>query len=786
MGALTGASTPPPLLAAISAIVEEYQVSLGRVVNDTTSAMQTIAQTTQDAAASSQVSAQEAGASATTASNNSATATSAAQAAADSETSCQNYFTQILVMFKSLSAKYLGEFPSDPTQDALGNPIVGGAEYYNTTTKQFMVYDSTQGKFVPQSGDATTASNSALLSATQAAQSASDAEKYAALAKSYCDSTYQYYLQIQTAINGLPPVASSGAAGDLVMINSDATAYQFVTQAQMASILGTTILKDSTLTGSPTAPSPQRDDASDRVATCAWFLNQAASVLPLSSGLGSIGTSYDWARADHQHPTDKTRAPVNGTTDQPFTAKMFRSTAGTPLDTTTATAFGYGFYGVGSNTTGMYADTSGRLSLYSDKGRILHTDDTGSIFDLTASFENGISVIGATTLSGDVVVKNGVLSLSNNGGVNGTVLYNANGPATVVGSYSNGTETSFIIANVATSTDSDHIDVTTIPLWIQSDSITTSLPIISKGAISTPTLIASGGGNYPGSIEIQSAVWAQQPIVLKTIDYDNWYMDGDWAPNAGWVRQNHVRLEPAPNNVVYHIALGYQPDSGTIGVLNEDVYIGHLITDTLLANMLYIPSDTTGRGSNYSKVDNLCIYGLDQAHGDAGYGILYVEVRSGAQAFSLPSWGTLDVNMINYVNDTLYHWGLIPQQTHLDYDYTAKGESGTQTVGVRAPSAISKERLAVASAANTKKLSVSRSIRKVDAVDGERIVFDDVYESPPAISFGVPRTGKLIIPEYEDITTKGFTLRLSTVVGGDHGIYQGPATVDITITGVLA
>lgn len=81
------------------------------------------------------------------------------------------------------------------------------------------------------------------------------------------------------------------------------------------------------LTGSPTAPTPAAGDNDTSVATTA-FVNTAvtgslATAAPLVAGTAAVGTSTKFAREDHRHPTDTTRAALNSPT---FT--------GTPLSTT--------------------------------------------------------------------------------------------------------------------------------------------------------------------------------------------------------------------------------------------------------------------------------------------------------------------------------------------------------------------------------------------------------------------------------------------------------------------
>jgi hypothetical protein len=64
------------------------------------------------------------------------------------------------------------------------------------------------------------------------------------------------------------------------------------------------------LTGTPTAPTAAVDTNTTQIATTAMVLGQAASATPLINGTAAVGTSTRYARADHIHPTDTTRAPL--------------------------------------------------------------------------------------------------------------------------------------------------------------------------------------------------------------------------------------------------------------------------------------------------------------------------------------------------------------------------------------------------------------------------------------------------------------------------------------------
>lgn len=70
-------------------------------------------------------------------------------------------------------------------------------------------------------------------------------------------------------------------------------------------------LTSPVFTGTPRAPTPPAGDNTDRIATTAWFFGQAFNGSPVMDGAASSGDSLQWARGNHRHPTDTTRAPLD-------------------------------------------------------------------------------------------------------------------------------------------------------------------------------------------------------------------------------------------------------------------------------------------------------------------------------------------------------------------------------------------------------------------------------------------------------------------------------------------
>lgn len=84
-------------------------------------------------------------------------------------------------------------------------------------------------------------------------------------------------------------------------------------------------LASPTFTGTPLSTTAAVDTNTTQIATTAFVLGQASASNPIVNGTVAIGTSTRYARADHVHPTDTSRAALASPT---FT--------GTPLSTTAA------------------------------------------------------------------------------------------------------------------------------------------------------------------------------------------------------------------------------------------------------------------------------------------------------------------------------------------------------------------------------------------------------------------------------------------------------------------
>ena len=115
--------------------------------------------------------------------------------------------------------------------------------------------------------------------------------------------TYAYQLWIDT-----------GATPALLKIRNGANNGWVTIGDVTATNLGLAALASPTFTGTPAGPTAAVDTNTTQLATTAYVLAQAASATPVINGTAAAGSSTRYARADHVHPTDTTRAPLDSPT----------------------------------------------------------------------------------------------------------------------------------------------------------------------------------------------------------------------------------------------------------------------------------------------------------------------------------------------------------------------------------------------------------------------------------------------------------------------------------------
>lgn len=90
-------------------------------------------------------------------------------------------------------------------------------------------------------------------------------------------------------------------------------------------------LASPALTGTPTSTTAAADTNTTQIATTAYVVGQASSSTPVMDGSAAIGTSLKYARADHVHPSDTSKANLASPT---FTGTPAAPTAAVDTNTT--------------------------------------------------------------------------------------------------------------------------------------------------------------------------------------------------------------------------------------------------------------------------------------------------------------------------------------------------------------------------------------------------------------------------------------------------------------------
>lgn len=139
-----------------------------------------------------------------------------------------------------------------------------------------------------------------------------------------------------------------------------------------AGILSRAPLASPTLTGTPAAPTAAADTNTTQIATTAFVVGQAGSASPAMNGVTSSGSSLKFARQDHVHPTDSSRAPVSSPTftGTPSAPTAAADDASTQLATT---AFVLGQAGT-SNPSPNGTASPGTSPRYSRQDHVHPTD----------------------------------------------------------------------------------------------------------------------------------------------------------------------------------------------------------------------------------------------------------------------------------------------------------------------------------------------------------------------------------------------------------------------------
>ena len=131
----------------------------------------------------------------------------------------------------------------------------------------------------------------------------------------------------------------NGNAADLSALTTTAKTNLVAAVNELDSNIGTVNtalgnkapIASPTFTGTPAAPTAVVNTNITQLATTAFVLGQAGSATPAVNGTAAVGVATKFAREDHVHGTDSTRAPVASPT---FTGVPAAPTASAGTNTT--------------------------------------------------------------------------------------------------------------------------------------------------------------------------------------------------------------------------------------------------------------------------------------------------------------------------------------------------------------------------------------------------------------------------------------------------------------------
>lgn len=133
------------------------------------------------------------------------------------------------------------------------------------------------------------------------------------------------------------------------------------------------LLASPAFTGIPTAPTAAADTSTTQLATTAFVTGQASSSTPLIDGTATIGTSLKYARADHVHPTDTSRAALASPT---FTGTPAAPTASPDTNTTQLATTAFVVGQASATTPAMDGSATVGTSLKYARADHVHPTDT--------------------------------------------------------------------------------------------------------------------------------------------------------------------------------------------------------------------------------------------------------------------------------------------------------------------------------------------------------------------------------------------------------------------------
>lgn len=216
-------------------------------------------------------------------------------------------------------------------------------------------------------------------------------------------------------------------------------------------------LASPALTGTPTGPTAAVDTSTTQLATTAFVTNQAAAATSPMDGTAAVGTSKRYARQDHVHPTDTTRAPLASPT---FTGTPAAPTAAADTNTTQVATTAYVVGQASSTSPVMDGTAAAGTSLKYARADHVHPTDTSRAPAAGSSSITTVGTIASGTWQGtDVALAYGGTNATLTAANGGVVYSNATAMAITAA----GTQDQVLKSNGAAAPTWQTLDLTYMP-----------------------------------------------------------------------------------------------------------------------------------------------------------------------------------------------------------------------------------------------------------------------------------------------------------------------------------
>lgn len=212
-----------------------------------------------------------------------------------------------------MSTNYPGALDSfvNPTAtDTLDSATVPHAAQHDNINDAMSAVQVTLG-VNPQGDSATVVARLTALDSTVAGKAATNQTMYVGTTAIAINRSSASQTLTGTSIDGNAATATLATSANAVPASgiTGATLASGVTASSL-----TSFGSSPTLSGTPTTSTAAVDTNTTQVASTAFVLGQAASATPAMDGTAAVGTSTRYARADHVHGSDTTKANLSGAT----------------------------------------------------------------------------------------------------------------------------------------------------------------------------------------------------------------------------------------------------------------------------------------------------------------------------------------------------------------------------------------------------------------------------------------------------------------------------------------